>query len=250
MAADRAGLQDFIEKSQYNIDVIVDDEKPFGHNFYMVGGEEEILNMLRAAEPLGPARILDVGSALGGPAFLMAKRYGALVDGVDLSRPMIELAQQRLAEHPDLAEKVRFFLGDILSFEPASTYDLIFSTNAFLHIRGKDRLVDRLMGMLGPEGTLLFGDFCLGEDGPEMRAYIDEFQYEIPRMAEWEKLLAARGLRKVFAEDCTPRHRRYCEKALETPGIRAKWKEVLTQRDPTASTPACSTRWSIFCYRR
>ncbi len=39
-------------------------------------------------------RVLDIGCGIGGSAFYMARRYGALVNGIDLSTNMIEIANE------------------------------------------------------------------------------------------------------------------------------------------------------------
>ena len=239
--------QAFLESTQYNFDEILEDEKLFGRHFYAAGGADEVLHMLRAAEPMKPARVLDVGAGLGGAAFLMARRYDALVDGIDISWPMHHLSKERLAE-TGLGDRVRFFHGDVLSFSPGLRYDLVFSCNVFLHIQDKDRLLAHLSSLLTEGGTLLFGDYCVGEDGPEMRPYAAKYRYDILGMNAWQRLLIAHGFEQLSAKDCTPRFTDHCEKALRHPAISAEWLGVLTAR--LERIRLGQHRWCVFCYRR
>lgn len=239
--------QDFLESSQYYKEFILDSEKAYGRNFCLTGGAEEILQMLQYAEPFQPRRILDVGSGLGGPAFLMTRRYEAPVDGIDVSRPMLELAQERLKEE-GLEGKVRFFQGNILTFEPEVKYDLIFSSSVFLHIPEKSRLLDRLWHLLTEGGILLFGDYCMGKDSPEMQTYINQFRYHIMRMEEWLQLLDSRGFQKIAAQNCTARFAEYTRSHLQIEGISDLLRDQFAKR--LKRIEGGQHHWCVFCYRR
>ena len=43
-------------------------------------------------------RVLDIGCGVGGCAFQMARDHGVTVDGIDISRNMIEIGRERCAE--------------------------------------------------------------------------------------------------------------------------------------------------------
>jgi SAM-dependent methyltransferase len=238
---------EYLERTQYSVGEVLENEKLFGRNYYSAGGEEEVLHMLRLCEPIRPRRILDVGSGLGGPTFLLAKRYGVPVDGIEITRSMCDLARERLVEQ-GLDGQVRFIHGDVLSFEPGVVYDLVFSKNVFSHIHDKDRLLDRIRDLLAEGGVFLFCDNCGGVDGEEMRAHSDRFGYHIPRMDEWTEMLAARGFQEVAVEDGTARFAAYCERSLRTDGINDDWRGVLEKR--LGRIARGEHRWGLFCYRR
>ena len=206
--------------------------------------------MLSLAEPIQPQRILDIGSGLGGPAFLMARRYQASVDGIDFSQTMIDLSRERLREE-GLEGRVRFFHGNILNFEPEGTYDLLFCCNVFAHIHEKSLLVERLWHLLGEGGVLLFGAYCQGIESFEMQAYIESFSYNIPRMEEWLELLASQGFEKIAAQDCTDRFAQQTERALKivlSGQWDAMWKDIIKKR--LERIDRGEHKWCIFCYRR
>ena len=63
-----------------------------------VGGEDETK---RLAEKLGVNKntsVLDVCSALGGPARYLAKNYDANVLGIDITETMLQKAEERTKE--------------------------------------------------------------------------------------------------------------------------------------------------------
>jgi cyclopropane fatty-acyl-phospholipid synthase-like methyltransferase len=72
---------------------------------------------------LGPdARVLDVASGRGGPALLLAERFGCHVHGVELSPEFHAVALERAAA-TGLADRVTFELGDGAQAARAWSYD-------------------------------------------------------------------------------------------------------------------------------
>jgi phosphoethanolamine N-methyltransferase len=57
------------------------------------------------------SRVLDVGSGLGGSAFVMAREFDLIVDGIDLSKNMLAIANDRLVAH-GLSDRINFEWGD------------------------------------------------------------------------------------------------------------------------------------------
>jgi phosphoethanolamine N-methyltransferase len=245
-----AVTQEFIERSQYNKEKILESEKLYERNFYAMGGSQEILQMLALAEPIQPQRILDIGSGLGGPAFLMARRYQASVDGIDFSSAMIDLSRERLREE-ELEGRVRLFQGNILTLEPEGTYDLLFSSSVFCHIHEKSLLVERLWHLLGEGGVLLFNDYCVGKESSEMQAYIELYRYHLLRMEEWLELLESQGFQKIAAIDCTDRLAHYTEEGLKI-ALNGEWDAMLKDifKKRLDRIERGEHRWCVFCYRR
>src|SRR3954471_18825053 len=84
---------------QYSRTGILRYEKIFGDGYVSTGGPETtayLCSKLGAALRPG-ARVLDVGSGIGGAAFHLARTYGAVVTGIDLSPEMVNIAQERVA---------------------------------------------------------------------------------------------------------------------------------------------------------
>lgn len=85
---------------------------------------------LKAAEKRlpNPRLILDIATGTGDVAFKLAEKYqDAKVTGVDLSRKMLEVADEKLSRLPEeMKKRIRFSLGDsmVLEFGNA-TFDMI-----------------------------------------------------------------------------------------------------------------------------
>ena len=67
-------------------------EKIFGPTYVSTGGQATTTKFCNDLELSADKKVLDIGCGIGGSAFYMARRYGCLVNGVDLSTNMINIA--------------------------------------------------------------------------------------------------------------------------------------------------------------
>jgi len=108
-------------------------EAIYGRHFVSPGGEACARECVARLALTRGDRVLDVGSGLGGSAFLMAREYGAQVHGIDLSADMVALACAKCGEEK-LDASVRFTHGDCLELTASREYQAIYSRDVFLHI--------------------------------------------------------------------------------------------------------------------
>ena len=106
--------QDFLDSSQYLAASILLYESVYGEDFVSPGGLAMAREMIGRMALAPGSRVLDVGCGLGGSAFVMARDFGLLVDGIDLSKNMLALANQKLAAN-GLSDSVRLEWGDCLA---------------------------------------------------------------------------------------------------------------------------------------
>ena len=66
----------------------------WGRDYMAPGGEGNVDRLVTGLD-LGGRKVLDIGSGLGGPAFYMARKYGAQVTGIDLEPHLVERATVR-----------------------------------------------------------------------------------------------------------------------------------------------------------
>ncbi|KAB7502066.1 Phosphomethylethanolamine N-methyltransferase [Armadillidium nasatum] len=94
-------------------------------------------------------KILDIGCGTGGSAFYLARQYGCLVKGVDLSSNMISIANDRLRrEEKIIQDRVSFEIGDILKVRyPDEEFNVIYSRDTILHIYEKEELFKRILAI-------------------------------------------------------------------------------------------------------
>ncbi len=102
--------QDFLDSSQYQNESIQRYESVYGEDFVSPGGRAVAREMITRMALKPGSRVLDVGCGLGGSAFVMASEFGLRVEGIDLSKNMLALAQQKLEAH-GLANEVSLAWG-------------------------------------------------------------------------------------------------------------------------------------------
>jgi ubiquinone/menaquinone biosynthesis C-methylase UbiE len=124
-----------------------------------VGGEKESAILAQKAGVSADSHILDVCSALGGPARQLAQTYGCRVTGLDATLRMHEEAIRRTKE-AGLDDKVDCKLGNALDMPfHANTFDVVWGQDAWCYITDKKRLIDECARVLKPGGLLAFTDW-------------------------------------------------------------------------------------------
>jgi ubiquinone/menaquinone biosynthesis C-methylase UbiE len=108
-----------------------------------------------------PKRVLTVGEGTGHFLRELVRIHcGAVVDCVDSSRRMLELARRGISGS---GNRVRFFETDILSWTPSESYDLLV-TNFVLDCFPQNELeliVRKLAGIATPGAYWFLADFCV-----------------------------------------------------------------------------------------
>ncbi len=121
---------------------------------------------LAARMEIGPgARVLDVGSGLGGPARTIATRYDCHVTGIDLTEDFCDAAQE-LSRWVGLSDRVDFRQGDAtaLDVEPGR-FDAAMTIHAAMNIARKDAVYAGVHRALKPGGIFAIYDIVQGEGG-------------------------------------------------------------------------------------
>jgi phosphoethanolamine N-methyltransferase len=180
----------------------------FGPGYVSTGGHattEDLCARLGSALRPG-ARVLDVGSGIGGAAFHLARAYGAKVTGIDLAEEMVAIALERTREE-QMTDSVRFVLGDVLETSFPQPFDIAWSRDAFMHIPDKPRLFSRLYQVLAPGGRLIITDYARGKKPgtPQFEQYIQKTGYHVVDPHEYGRLLESAGFVDVVVDDATAR---------------------------------------------
>jgi len=124
-----------------------------------VGGAEETNILAQKAGVCRESHILDVCSALGGPARQLAQRYGCRVTGLDATRRMHREAISRTKE-AGLDDRVEYTLGNALDMPfQANTFDVVWGQDAWCYITDKKRLIEECARVLKPGGLLAVTDW-------------------------------------------------------------------------------------------
>jgi phosphoethanolamine N-methyltransferase len=198
----------FDNNGQYSRTGILRYEMIFGPGYVSTGGHattEDLCARLGSALRPG-ARVLDVGSGIGGAAFHLARAYGAKVTGVDLAEEMVAIAVEQTREE-QMTDSVSFLLGDVLETSFPEPFDIVWSRDAFMHIPDKPRLFSRLHQLLAPGGRLVITDYARGKKpgAPQFEQYIHKTGYHVIEPREYGRLLESAGFVDVVVYDATAR---------------------------------------------
>ncbi|MDH3760782.1 MAG: methyltransferase domain-containing protein [Gammaproteobacteria bacterium] len=244
--------QNFLDSSQYQTQSILQYEAIYGEDFVSPGGRAMAIEMIGRLQLAPGSRVLDVGCGLGGSAFVMASEFGLRVDGIDLSKNMLEIANQKLRTR-GLTDQVRFEWGDCLQLHRTDSYDAIYSRDVFLHIHDKTRLFSVLKSALRVGGQLLFTDYCCGPKpwSEDFTAYVANRGYSLHSPEEYGRLLAQAGFSQVVAEDVSAQFVEILRSDLDRIGaleveqsVRDKLEHSWRQKLARSSTG--DHRWGLF----
>ncbi len=124
---------------------------------------EEILESLG----LKPGdQLLDIGSGLGGPARMIAKRAGARVSGVDVTPEFVEAAVE-LSELTGMAGKTDFRVANALDLPFADgSFDAAYTHNVAMSVADKKTFYAEARRIVRSGGRFVAADVAQGPGGP------------------------------------------------------------------------------------
>lgn len=147
-------------------------ELVWGRDFMAPGGEGNVDNLVRGLE-VRDRRVLDIGCGLGGPAFVLAQKYGAEVVGIDIDPRLVEHAKRRAGEL-GLSARATFRAVDPgpLPFDDDG-FDIVLISGALTQVEDKRGTLAECLRILRPGGWLTCYDWMRGGDGE----YSEDMRY-------------------------------------------------------------------------
>ncbi len=122
------------------------------------------LTAIDIAAPVAGEQVLDIGCGCGSTSLVLAERVGTdgAVLGVDISAPMLALAEEKRASLPgDQRSAINFSQADAAYFEfPAAKFDLLFSRFGVMFFEDPTLAFTNMRTALKPAGRLAF--LCWG----------------------------------------------------------------------------------------
>ncbi|XP_065840487.1 uncharacterized protein [Oscarella lobularis] len=206
-ASEALTTQQYLYKRQSAVNTILQYEKIFGKGYVSPGGAK-VTEQLVATLDLKPGeRVMDIGCRIGGADFHMADKYDVSVLGVSQSSTMTSIAMEHgLKRHKHLQTKVQFEVCDVMAREfPDSSFDVIYSREAIVHIENKAVLFKKFHKWLKPGGRLLIGDYCCGPQPwpSDFKAYVAKRGFHLLEPVHYGKALENAGFDDVTADDRT-----------------------------------------------
>ena len=149
-------------ESEYDGALVTLLELIWGEGHMAPGGEGNIAIIADGLD-MKDKRVLDIGCGIGGPAFFLARKYGANVVGTDLEPQLIELSKQRAKEY-GLEAKTEFLVvkAGPLGF-PDDSFDFVVSSGAFTQIANKLEMFKEVLRVLKPGGVFSCYDWMKRE---------------------------------------------------------------------------------------
>jgi len=180
------------------------------------------------------SRVLDVGCGCGNFVFQLARRFGCVCDGLDLSRERIDFALgKRAAATHGVAERVAFRHGSAtqLPYEPAS-FSHVVSQDALFLVPDKPRSHAEMFRVLAPGGRLAVSDFLQprAEISPRARQHVyDRVRWTSGfSLVGYQQALERAGFQIRLARELSP-HLKQTYRVLG---------QVAARRAETAPSPA------------
>jgi SAM-dependent methyltransferase len=207
-------LKAFHAEQGASVQATIDGLAPYDH--FHIRGHVATRELIELARPAPAARVLDVGSGIGGPARLLAAEVGCAVTGLDLT-PMFCAAARVLTDTVGLADRVRFVCGSALDLPFGDgTFDLVWTQHMGMNIQDKPRLYAELARVLVPGGRLVLHDVVIGPtpggpDFPVCWSSTPETSF-LATPSELRALLQGAGLRQLLFRDMSVEARAWAER--------------------------------------
>ncbi|NVM45709.1 MAG: methyltransferase domain-containing protein [Candidatus Lokiarchaeota archaeon] len=188
-----------------------------------VGGPEQT-DILAIKAGLDRARddffLLDICSALGGPARHLAEVYGINVVGLDITPEMVSEAKKRTIGKP-YESKIEYRIGSGLDIPAHSnSFDCVWGQDAWCYIRDKARLIEEIWRVLKPRGILAFTDWIWGPvRAPEEESdFLMEFMVfpDLQTLDGYSKVMENLGYKIVETQDLQEDFAKHMDKYAET----------------------------------
>ncbi|MEO5973702.1 MAG: methyltransferase domain-containing protein [Ilumatobacteraceae bacterium] len=187
-------------------------------------GRSATVTLAEAAKITANDNVLDVGSGLGGPARLLARRYESHVTGLDLTQELCDVAED-LTRRVGLSDKVKIRQGNALDlpFENDS-FDVVWTQHVSMNIADKAKLFAEMRRVTKVGGRLAFFDILAGPLQPihfPVPWADDESTSFLATVDETRANVKEAGFSVRIWEDLTQEAANFYAQLSETPPVRS-----------------------------
>lgn len=131
---------------------------------FHIGGRQATLDFTEQLGITEDTRCLDIGCGIGGPARVIADKFGCEVTGIDLTAEYIDVANA-LSDWVGLAGQLSFDQGSALDLPYENeVFDTAYMLHVGMNIEKKERLAEEVTRTLKPGGTFGIYDVMLTGD--------------------------------------------------------------------------------------
>lgn len=132
---------------------------------FHIGGVAATKELVDQMDLKPAAKLLDIGSGIGGPARFVANSAGAEVTGIDLTQSYVDIATS-LSKRTGMAGKTRFVQGSALDMPFANdSFDAAVILHVGMNLPDKPGLMSETARVLKPGGIFAVYDVMRLKDG-------------------------------------------------------------------------------------
>jgi ubiquinone/menaquinone biosynthesis C-methylase UbiE len=129
-----------------------------------VGGIEETKKLADLVDPDESTYLLDICSALGGPARYLAQNYKTKILGLDYTETMLDKATKR-TEEQGLSDLIEYRKGNAMDMPlEANSFDVVWGQDAWCYVEEKDKLIKEAVRVCKKGGKIAFTDWIHGPE--------------------------------------------------------------------------------------
>jgi len=196
-------ILDALKRSGIDLETLTPVDLAPVDEFHM-GGRAATAHIVGLMDLPGDARVLDIGSGLGGVVRFLAAEKGCQVSGIDLTPEFVSVAQM-LTDRTSLSDHVDFHVGSALDLPwPDASFDAATTFHVAMNIADRPRLYEEAARVIRPRGVFAIFDVMKGpSEGmvfPVPWAETEETSF-LTTPAQMEKLLSDAGFEIVHKED-------------------------------------------------
>lgn len=185
-------------------------ERLWGKSFLLPGGTDFVSDLTKPLSLNAEASVLVLGAGMGGPANLIANKFGAFIDGIEPDPELAKASAERAAVVKGISRVTikNLTIDDDAAFD--RKYDAIFGQEILLQRADITEFLNRCAGALKDNGKLVITDFTRPDEAAAGAA--DAWlKYEgaagpTHNEGELRALFKAAGFRMRTVEDLTDRY--------------------------------------------
>lgn len=154
-------ILDAIRRSGLDVDALTPADLAPVDEFHM-GGRAATAHMVGLMDLPAEARVLDIGSGLGGVVRFLAAEKGCRATGIDLTPEFVSVARM-LTERTGLSDHADFHVGSALDLPfPDSSFDAATTFHVAMNISDRPRLYAEAARVVRPGGVFANFDVMKG----------------------------------------------------------------------------------------
>lgn len=136
----------------------------WGKGFCGPGGPEYVVALSKLLALSPEMSMLQIGAGLGGPARVLADRFGVWITGYENSQNLVDKGN-KLSKMGGLEKKAALEFYDPNNFDGFDRkYDRALSKEALFAIEDKSKIIAQIEDKLKPGGLFLMTEYVLGSD--------------------------------------------------------------------------------------